>query len=148
MWYYWIALILFIALIIRARIKKKGYFWEDKQGNKLSFREFTKRWKQGIEGITPLQQTKTQLMGMWITITGIFAGIVVNAFVRLTGVWWWLEIILIGSLIVTGVQFIGIYQKYLVQKKIDNAMKEAEYEKNISNRKNKRLVKGRRSKDL
>lgn len=122
---YFIIIPLIIIIIIYIRIKRRKFFWRDKQGKELSFKEFISRWKDGVEGITPLQQTKTQMMGTWISITGILAGIVVNALIRLKNVWWWLEIILIGSLIITSVSMIGMYQKYLMQKKSEELMKEA-----------------------
>ncbi len=127
----WIILIViaFILIGIRARVKKRGYFLKDKQGNKLGFKEFFGRWKKGIEGISPLQQTRTQLMGMWITLTGIVAGIVVNALVRMKNMWWWITIILVGSLIVASVQMIGTYQKYVCQKEAQRVMDELNQEK-------------------
>ena len=112
-----------IILIITIRIKKRGFFFKAKDGSKLSFKQFMKRWGKGIEGITPLQQTTTQLLGIWITMTGIIAGIVVNALVRMEGVWWWVEIILVGSLIVTAVSLLGLYQKYKIYKRVDEEMK-------------------------
>ena len=120
----WIVLIIiaFILIGLRAKIKKRGYFWLDKKGNKVTLKKFLGRWKDGIEGISPVQQTKTQLMGMWITITGIVAGIVVNALVRMKNMWWWITIILVGSLIVAGVQMIGTYQKYRVQSEAQKVM--------------------------
>ena len=121
----WILTIFIILIIVKARIKKKGYFWKDTKGEKLNSKQFFKRWGEGIEGITPLQQTKTQLMGTWITITGIVAGIVVNVLIRIEDMWWWITIILVGSLIITGVQMIGTYQKYKMQKKANELMKEA-----------------------
>ena len=81
------------------------------------------RWKQGVQGITPLQQSKMQLIGIWITVTGIIAGIIVNILVRLNNFWWWVLIILIGSLIVTITSMIGTYQKYLHHKKVEEVMK-------------------------
>ena len=118
-------LIIFIVMTL-IRTKSRGFFWKAKDGSELSMREFFKRWGKGIEGITPLQQSRTQLLGIWITITGIVSGIIINALVRLENVWWWLEIILIGSLILTGVQFISIYQVYKIRKKVEQTMKELE----------------------
>ncbi len=118
----WIIIII-LLLIIWIRVKKRGFFWKDKQGNELTFKEFMKRWKDGIEGITPLQQSFTQLLGIWITITGIVAGIIVNALIRMENIWWWVEIILVGSLIVTGISMLGQYQKYKIYKKIDKEVK-------------------------
>jgi amino acid transporter len=126
-WYIWtILIIIFFTLItIRARIKKRGYFWTDKKGNPVTFKQFKQKWRKGIEGITPLQQTKAQLLGTWITLTGIIAGMLVNVLVRLKNQWWWILIILSGSLILMLIQFLGTYQKYRIQKQIDIAMKEA-----------------------
>jgi hypothetical protein len=76
------------------------------------------RWKKGIEGITPLQQTKTSLMGVHIVLAGIFWGIVVIAIAQI----WWLFVILIGSLIVTITQWIGTYQKYKKFKAVEEVM--------------------------
>jgi len=119
-----ILIILAVAvLIIIIKVKKRKYFWKAKDGTELSLKEFLARWKKGVEGITPIQQTKTTLMGIWITTTGIIAGIVVNALIRLKDMWWWIEIILIGSLIVTGVSLLGTYQKYKAYKRIDEEIK-------------------------
>jgi len=126
----WIILIVlaFVLIGIRVRVKKRKFFWKDKRGNELSFKEFFGRWKSGVAGINPLQQIKIQLMGIWITLTGIISGIVVNALIRMENIWWWVEIILVGSLIITGVQMLGTYQKYLslkaVQKVMDDLNKE------------------------
>jgi len=121
----WIPIIVLaaIVLIIIIRIKRRGFFFKAKDGTELSFKQFMKRWGKGIEGITPLQQVTTQLLGIWITITGVIAGIVVNALVRMEGVWWWVEIILVGSLIVTAVSLLGLYQKYKIYKRVDEEMK-------------------------
>lgn len=99
-------------------------FWKDKQGNKLTFKEFMNRWKQGIEGITPLQQARIQLRGTQITLLGILFGIIVT-FLALKTLWWVL-IILIGALTNTIAQWIGIYQKKLVFERIEETMKGGE----------------------
>lgn len=118
-------IIIAIILISVIRVKKRGFFWLAKDGTELTFKQFMSRWRIGVEGITALQQSKTQLMGTWITITGIIAGIVINALIRLENMWWWIEIILVGSLILTGIQFIGTYQKYRIHKRVEKEMKEA-----------------------
>lgn len=115
-----VALII-IKLII---IKRRGYFAKDINGNKLSFKQFMSRWKKGIEGITPLQSARTNLLGTWIVISGILSGMIINALVRMKDQWWWIEIILLGSLILTIMQLIGGLQKYWRYKEIDKAMKE------------------------
>jgi phosphotransferase system glucose/maltose/N-acetylglucosamine-specific IIC component len=121
-WYLWFLIIFFGLIILRLLIR--GYFFKTKSGEKLKFKVFMKRWGKGIEGITGLQQKKMQLMGIWITITGIVSGIVVNCLIRIKNMWWWILIILIGSLILILVQFLGTYQAYKKFKIIDEKMKE------------------------
>lgn len=118
---YLIPLIILVLLILRVILR--GYFWKTKTKEKLKLKEFLKRWKRGIEGITPLQSTKTQLSGIWITITGIIAGIVVNCLIRMENQWWWILIILSGSLILVIMNFLTTLQKYWRLKEIDNQIK-------------------------
>lgn len=116
--------ILLGLIVLRLLLRlSQGYFWKTKKGEKLKFKDFMKRWKRGIEGITPLQSTKTQLMGIWITLTGIIAGIVINVLMRMKGQWVWITIVLCGSLILVIMNFIGTLQKYWKFKLIDNEIK-------------------------
>ena len=119
----WIILISFI-LIILIRNKVRGFSWKARDGSELTLKEFFKRWGKGIEGITALQQTRTQMLGTWIVISGMLGGIIINFLIRLKDVWWWLEIILFGSLIITSMSMVGIYQKFKILKRVDNTMKE------------------------
>ena len=91
----------------------------DKQGNKLTFKEFINKWKEGIEGITPFQKIKTQLSGTKIILIGLFLGLVVSlyGFKRL----WWVGIILVGAIINTGVQYLSLRQQ---KKLLENLEKE------------------------
>lgn len=115
-----------LILIKFIQIKRRGYFLKDINGNKLKFKEFMKRWKEGIEGITPLQQAKTVLLGNWIVVSGILSGMIINALVRVKSQWWWIEIILLGSLILVVIQMIGGLQKYWRFKAIEKAQRELE----------------------
>ena len=102
-------------------------FWKDKQGQELSFKQFMERWKQGIEGITPLQQTNVTIQGTYITIAGIILGIITSLLnIKLM---WWVAIILVGAFIITGIQLIGLYQK----KFMFMMMEGGNYEKESSN---------------
>ncbi len=83
--------------------------WKDKEGNKITYKEFMGRWKGGIERITPLQKIKTQITGTRISLTGIFLGICVTIYAWEN--FWWVAIILIGALINTGVQYLGLTQQ-------------------------------------
>ena len=81
----------------------------DKLGNKLSWKEYFARWKAGIDGITPLQKTKTQITATRIQLLGIFLGLIMT----IVG-WrylWWVGIILLGALINTAVQYLGLTQQ-------------------------------------
>lgn len=118
----WIALILIILAII-IRTKKRGYFWKSRTGEKLTIRQFFKKWGKGIEGITPIQQTRSQLFGTWIVITGMLAGIMINFLTRVKYQWYWIEVILIGSLIITSYSMVGLYQRYRKLKTVDDTMR-------------------------
>jgi len=111
-----------IIIIIFARIKIRGYFWVDKKGKRLNFREFRKRLVGGISNSTPLQQTKVSLISFCPMFTGIIWGIAIT----FIGKTYWLTLILSGSLPLTTIQFIGTYQRYKAQKIIDKTMKEME----------------------
>jgi len=116
---YIILIPMIIILIIIIRVKLRGYFWKDKQGNKLSFKEFIKRWKEGVETTSPLQQTKITLWSYPLVLGGITTGLVIMS---LRGEWW-LVLILSGSLPMTLMGLLSTYQKYKVYKKIDEEMK-------------------------
>jgi hypothetical protein len=94
--------------------------WKDKEGNWITAREFSTRWKQGVEGITPLQQTKSTIFGYLIIALGVIWGLIL-AYKSRT---WWLFIILKGSTVVTGTQFVGILQKYIILKKMEVTLNE------------------------
>ncbi len=94
---------------------------KDKEGNKLTWKEYMKRWKSGIEAITPLQQTKTSLRGQLLVLIGVLWGLYI--------VWQlpdfkWMFLILIGSLVLTVVGYISLWQKYWALERVDTAMKE------------------------
>ncbi len=87
-----------------------------------------KRWKEGVEGISPIQQSRTTILGNWITLSGILAGIIINALVRVKNQWIWIEVILLGSLVLVVIQMIGGLQKYWRFKEVDKIQKKLEEE--------------------
>jgi len=89
--------------------------WKDKSGKWIDAKEFGKRFSAGVEGITPLQQVKSQLNGMWFVFIGIIWGL---GYTAMNGMWW-LFTILIGSLIISATQWIGIKQKYIIFKRLE-----------------------------
>ena len=87
----------------------------EKEGNYLTTKEFFERWKEGIQKITPLQQTKISLQGVLLVLVGVIIGLI-STF--MTAVWW-LFIVLIGSLFLTSVNLIGTLQRYFALKQLD-----------------------------
>jgi len=94
---------------------------EDKLGNKLTTKEFFQRWKEGIEKITPLQQTRISLMGNFLVIVGVLIGLYTTFKLGV----WWLFIVLCGSLLLTSMGLLGILQKYFVLKRLNKLMEES-----------------------
>lgn len=92
--------------------------WTDRNGNKLTPKEFAERFKSGVEKITPLQNTKITLWGFGIVEMGLILGIIFNIIASI----WWLVIVLCGSLLITTMSILGTYQKYLIQKKMADIM--------------------------
>jgi hypothetical protein len=119
-----IPIIAVVLLILLVRNKKRGFFWKARDGEKLTFKQFIKRWGKGIEGITPLQQTKTSLLGFPLIYGGTITGIIIMILRKE----WWLLLILSGSLPILTMSLVSTLQKYLTQKKIHNIMKELENE--------------------
>jgi len=115
----WIIPIILI-LIILIRVKKRGFFWKARNGTKLTFKQFIKLWKEGVEGITPLQQTKTSLWSYPLVLGGVFTGLVIMSLRRE----WWLVLILSGSLPMSLMGLLSTWQKYKQQKKIYQTMRE------------------------
>ena len=100
--------------------------FKDKEGNKLTFKEFMKKWGEGIEGISPLQKIKTQIGGTRIMLIGLFLGLCVSIYG-----WknlWWVGIILIGALLNTGVQYLGLIQQRKILDNIEKQFAEPEEE--------------------
>ncbi len=98
-------------------MKKLRIFWRDKKGNELTFKEFMKKWKSGIDGVTPLAQTNIQIRSTWIMVLGISLGLAMSlfGFSRM----WWLFIILVGALGNTLVQLVSLKQKQKIIKKFE-----------------------------
>lgn len=95
---------------------------KDKYGNKLTWKEFFSRWKQGIEEIKPLQKMKTQVSGTKIILIGTSLGLTVSLFNFKT--LWWVAIILFGALINTSIQYLGLKQQYDMLVKIEKRLEE------------------------
>lgn len=96
---------------------------KDKAGNYLTFKQYMQRWRSGIENVTPLQQVNIQIKGTYIIILGLCCGIFITC-LNIKSLWW-LTLILVGGLFNTVIQWVGLYQKKMVFKRIyDNQEKE------------------------
>ena len=84
----------------------------------VEFKEFIKQWKQGMQKVTPLQQTLITQLGYIISGIGVIWGIIFS--IRLG--YYWMMTILIGGLIVLSVQFLGNWQKKEYLKQMEEAM--------------------------
>lgn len=91
-------------------------------GEKYSWKEFFKEWKKGMQEVTPLQQAVTVQLGQLISAIGVIWGIIFS--IRIG--YWWMGVILVGGLIVLGVQYLGNWQKKVILKQMDLAIKSAD----------------------
>ena len=82
---------------------------------------FFKRWGEGIQAITPIQQLKASQKGNWVMLIGIIAGIVVMAFKAKDFLW--IEIILVASLFNHSIMMLGIWQKIKIINKFEEEVK-------------------------
>lgn len=89
--------------------------WKDKQGNKLTAKEFMQRWKQGIERVTPLQQTQNQINGFFLVMIGELFGV----YQSILTATWWLTTMLVGGFMISKAQLTGVYQKKLILKQLE-----------------------------
>lgn len=88
-------------------------FWTTAKGEKVTFREFMKRWKKGIKKVAMeidmVKQVNQQIRFTQIIIFGLILGIGVSIY-KITDLWW-VMIILIGALGNTSIQLIALFQK-------------------------------------
>ena len=101
-------------------LTNEKHVWTDKEGKKLTFKQFMSRWKEGMQSVTPLQQVKAQLPGQILILIGVLLGLYV-AFMNKT---WWLIIVLVGVVLVNSLTLLSTWQKYSLLKKIDDELKE------------------------
>ena len=93
-----------------------------RSGERITWREWFKRWGKGIEGVTPIQQTKASLSGLLMVIIGILWGMIVTFF---TGPGW-MFLCLLGSQVATLMGFLANWQKFKHLDRMRIALKELE----------------------
>lgn len=128
-------MIIYILLIIGILIAAYFLFKASKRivngiinYHKLGKEEFKRRLKEGYETMTASQKTKGELVGITITMVGMLLGIIAMAIIKIPGVWWWVEISLIGGLITIGFQLAGKIQLHSLQKAQEEIMEELNVE--------------------
>jgi len=94
----------------------------DRAGKEITVKEFFQRWKQGIQAVTPLQQTFISLIGNILVLIGVIVGLITTF---LLGVWW-LFIVLLGSLFLSSMGLLANLQKYIAFKDLQRRMKNVE----------------------
>jgi hypothetical protein len=87
-----------------------------KNKQKKGQKGFFSRWKEGVNQITPYQQSRIILLGQSITMVGIICGIITSflAYPK-----FWLIAILAGALFVQGMSLLAEWQKYQIYKTIE-----------------------------
>jgi len=106
---------------------------KDREGKEVSASEFIQRWKEGIKKITPLQQTNVQLNGTYLVLIGVIIGLYSTFHTKM----WWMFIILLGSLVLVGVSWIGMKQKQHALKEMESLIKQASEEQTKQNEETK-----------
>ena len=107
---------------LEQRLKNSNFkpikpFWKNKSGNKLTYNQFMSKWKEGMRGITPYQQTRMQLNSTYIMLIGILCGFVITLF-NLKNLWW-LSIILGAAFFNTSISALGLWQKKISLQNIE-----------------------------
>lgn len=111
---------MFVGLHIQ---KNKMKVWKDKEGNKLTAKEFNQRFKEGLKNITPKQKLKNDLFSNFVSFTGFIMGLVALIIFRkeLIVSWfaWGLILIFLGSSWSTGTKLLMLYQQLKMFKETD-----------------------------
>ena len=99
---------------------------KDKEGKEVKAGEFFSRWKEGVNKVTPLQQTQVSIYGYLFIFAGIIAGIIY----AVSGAFWWLALILTGALLINLIGFIGTLQRLTLLKKQEEYIKQLSQQSN------------------
>lgn len=111
---------------------------KDKEGNKITYSEFFKRWGEGIKNVaknpTPLEKISIESRATFINLIGLITCLIVLIIYRDKFFVNWfaygLMLIFIGNSITTGLKFIGLNEqkKFLKGLYSDSQRKEEESE--------------------
>ena len=93
-----------------------------KTGERITYAEAYERFKIGMTKVTPLQMAEISNWGYYLVIGGIIFGVISTLITKA----WWMAVILIGSLVLTAVGFLGNWQKVKALKTQDDMIKQLE----------------------
>lgn len=84
-----------------------------KSGEHISWKEALQRFKQGLEDISPIQKLENEVKGTLITLLGfiIALGAVIWKLDAIGLIGYGLILIFLGSIITTGLKYIGMRQQ-------------------------------------
>jgi len=95
-----------------------------KDGEKITLKEYLKRWKKGIQEITPIQKLINESRGTLITLIGFIAAVVVMVIYREKFIVNWfayaLILIFVGNIWTTGIKWITLRQQLKYFKKTES----------------------------
>lgn len=97
--------------------------WKDKQGNKLTLKEFFSRWKEGINNLTPLQKFSNDAYGTFVTLIGYIVGLgaLIVFWKKFIVGWFSFALILIfaGNIWITAVKWLMLRQQVKLFRDLD-----------------------------
>lgn len=90
--------------------------WTDKEGKKLTAKEFAKRFKEGLELVTPVQRLKNEVRANFIMFVGYLVGLIalilyMDNFSKVKLFTYALMIIFFGAAWSTGIKWFALRQQ-------------------------------------
>ena len=101
----------------------------DKAGNEITVGEFFKRWKHGIENITPMQKLVIEIRGTFIMLLGFILGFFAIIWLREQIGWlaYGLVLIFLGSIITTFLKWNSLKQQLRYFKRMEEQIEHRNY---------------------
>jgi len=99
------------------------HIWKDKEGKKVTAKEFVTRFKEGVGKMTPIQKAKNEVRSTFTMFVGYFFGLISLIIYREAFVVQWftyaLIIIFLGASWSNGIRWFALRQQLKLLKKID-----------------------------
>lgn len=97
---------------------------KDKEGNKITTKEFMQRWKEGIQNITPIQKLQNDSRSTFVTLVGFIISLIALIVFRdqmpISWLTYGLILIFVGSVWSNGVKWLMIRQQVKLFKNLDS----------------------------